>query len=241
MEKNSNESYSTLREIFNVYKLSNNDMKYIYKIIKPIYNHKEFQKRMKPPYLHHGNTTLGEHILGDTILVYLTCKNRKKSYQETRRTILIAMFHDLYTNPWKLATRKEKIRNYHAFTHPIEAIINAINWFPSYFENINDAKIIIDGVLHHMYPLPVRAISKLKLELSNENLLPNIDDKLKKIITLSLRPCLSKNLSLRQPFYFEGRVLVKIDKIITLRKDLKGFKIRKFIKTIYYVIKPIKN
>lgn len=232
MEKIEKNQYEKIKVIFKKYKLENKDMRYIWKVIQPIFCHTEFQKRMKPPFYHHSDITVGEHIISDTILVYKLCKKRKEPKEVIRRALLIAMFHDLYDKPWMNDTPKEHFINYHAFTHPIEAIVNAITWFPEYFANYNDSKIIIDGVLHHMYPCPVRAASSLAWELHDISKYEALEDKYKRLITCSLKPCIFKNLSLRNTFYIEGRLLVKIDKIVTMRKDLKGQKVLQGIKSM---------
>ena len=74
--------------------------------------------------------------------------------------IYIAMFHDLYEEPWQnnIKSKGKKFKNLHGFTHPIEAVVNAITWFPNIFQDEEESLMIIDGIIHHMYPLPVRAI-----------------------------------------------------------------------------------
>lgn len=232
MNKKEKEQYLKLKKIFEFYKLSNKDMRYIWKIIKPIYLHEEFQRRMTDPFFHHCTITVGEHIIGDTILVYKTCKRYKLSPCVIKRAILISMFHDLYEIPWPSDT-KELFINYHAFVHPIEAIVNAITWFPKYFENIDDAKIIIDSVLHHMFPCPVRAMSNKKLELNNIETFNKLPGRYKKIIYKSLKSYVFKDFSLRKSYYLEGRILCSVDKTITIRNDLKIFKLFSFIKNIF--------
>ena len=48
---------------------------------------------------------------------------------------------------------KKILRNKHGFVHPIEAVVNAITWFPQYFKTKEKTVIIIDGIIHHMFPL----------------------------------------------------------------------------------------
>jgi len=236
MGKSYKKNYNDLKEIFKMYNLTNKEMRYIWKVIKPIYCHDEFQKRMIAPFYHHQDITLGEHIIEDTIFVYKSCIKKKQSDLVIKRAMLIAMFHDLYVRPWMQRNVKQYFINSHAFIHPIEAVVNAITWFPSYFENLEDSKIIIDGILHHMYPCPVRANSSLIWEIANFDLYEKLDDKYKKIILCSLEPCCFRNLSLRNSFYFEGRILSKVDKIITMRKDLKGIKALQTAKTLAYAV-----
>lgn len=237
MKKQCKEEYLILKDIFRRYKLQEKEMRYIWKIIKPIYLHEEFQKRMKDPFFHHHDITLGEHILGDTILAYKSCQRKELSEVITKRTILISMFHDLYVLPWMNTSSKKYFINYHAFTHPIEAIVNAITWFPKYFEDLEDSKVIIDGVLHHMYPCPVRTINSIELELNNQQLYENLEDKYKRIIDKSLKNDILKNMSLRNSFYIEGRIVSKVDKIITIKKDLKGKKVLQMLKVTFLACK----
>lgn len=241
VSKNNKEIYLNLKDIFKRYKLTDKEMRYIWKNIKKIYCHEEFQKRMKDPFFHHHNITLGEHIIEDTIFTFKYCQRKNKDEEVTKRAILIAMLHDLYSVPWMMDEKKKYLINYHAFSHPIEASINAISWFPEYFQNLDDAKIIIDGILHHMYPCPVRAFSDLKWELNNIDLFNQLEDKYKEIILCSLKPCMFKNLSLRRSFFFEGRIVDRMDKIITIKKDLKGTKVISFVGTLAGVIKNSRN
>ena len=236
MSKQKSRFYSQFEDFGRKYKLEDKEIYYIWRIIKPIFCHDEFQKRMTDPYWHHQDVTIGEHIIGDTIMAYKICCAKQKNEAVIRRTILVAMFHDLYVQSWMIYNPKQHFINSHAFTHPIEAIINAITWFPQFFENVEDAKIIIDGVLHHMYPCPVRAFSDLELEIGNFDLYEALDAKYKKIIICSLNSCMFKNLSLRNSFYVEGRILSKADKIITMKKDLKGAKAVGALKTLVLAV-----
>ena len=59
-----------LIDILKLSNLNNKEIDEITKIIEPIYNHKEFQKRLTKDFLHHGEKTLGMHILEDTIKTY---------------------------------------------------------------------------------------------------------------------------------------------------------------------------
>ena len=43
-------------------------------ITKKIIMHEEFEKRCTEEFYHHGSTTLGEHIIKDTILTYRMIK-----------------------------------------------------------------------------------------------------------------------------------------------------------------------
>lgn len=231
-----NDKYLRFKEVCNRYRLKEKDMRFLWKNVKTIFCHEEFQKRMQDPFWHHQDVTIGEHILGDTILAYKVCKSKNKDDNFIRRTLYISMFHDLYVQSWMIYHKKEYFINSHAFSHPIEAIINAITWFPQCFADLEDAKIIIDGVLHHMYPCPVRAFTSLKWEIFNAALYEKLDDKYKTIITCSLAPCLFKNMALRKSFYLEGRILSHVDKVITMKKDLRGKKVFGACKTLLFAV-----
>lgn len=238
MDKLTKQHYDELKEIFNRYHIKEQEARYIWKNIKPIFCHQEFQRRLDDPFFHHENITVGEHILKDTIFSYKLAKAKKISSEEIKRTILIAMFHDLYVMPWMDNTIKNQFKNQHAFRHPVEAIVNAIAWFPEYFTDLEQAKIIIDGVLHHMYPCPVVSSKSLDWELNNKSLYDNLDEKYKNLIICSLNPCVFKNYSLRKTFYIEGRILSRVDKIVTFRNDLK---VTEYVRALKRVVAPPKQ
>ena len=48
--------------------------------------------------------------------------------------------------------------NKHGFIHPIEAVVNAITWFPNIFLDEHDSLMIIDGIIHHMYPFQLELL-----------------------------------------------------------------------------------
>ena len=143
--------------------------------------------------------------------------------------IKIALFHDLYTIPWQ-NNKKAHVKHFfnkHGFRHPIEAVINAINWYPDYFNN--DADIIIDGIIHHMFPLPVRSF-KLKdvekIELKNNYDFNKLDDVYQKMIINSIKRGKIGIISLARSKYQEGRIVSLADKKVSLRqiKDFASFK-----------------
>ena len=223
------EIYTMYKHYCNLYKLSEYKSKNLWKIIRPICYHKEFLKRFKSPYWHHDNKTIAEHIICDTIVTYkivdkLQKKKRLNKIINIKNAILISMFHDLYQEPWQnnFDMNYKKLINKHAFTHPIEAAINAITWFPQYFENKNDAFIIIDGIVHHMFPLPVRAVNNNDMQLNNNDKYNNISNKYIKMLQLSTKTGRFNNLSLRKSLFLEGRIMSKADKIVAIRKDLKS-------------------
>ena len=210
--------------LLNKYSLKNKEKKKLKKIILPITSHLEFQKRMTSLFPHHGNITLGEHIIEDAILTYELSKNKNIRVDLAVR---IALFHDLYTIPYQ-NNKEAHVKHFfhkHGFRHPVEAVINAINWYPEYFNNLNDSKIIIDGILHHMYPLPVMRISDKKIdyyEIKNINLYHNISSEHRDMLIDSLNRNKIGSISISKSKYIEGRIMAKADKIVS-RRQIKDF------------------
>ncbi len=206
-----------LDNLFIKYKFNDNEKEEFLNIIDDIYVHPEFKKRMTNEYLHHGNITLGEHILEDSIRTYKKAKKYKNNSKfDLSVALRIAMLHDLYTLPWQNneLNKANHFFHYHGFRHPVEAAINAINWFPDLFLDDSDSKKIIDGIIHHMYPLPV---SKLKsfngnvIELKNYELVANLSDKHKKLLIWSCK-------RFRRSKYVEGRLVSRVDKVVSIRQ-----------------------
>ncbi len=214
------ENYKKLDRLFNKYKLSREEINEIMKVIKPIFEHREFQKRMEKDFLHHSDITLGEHILEDTIVTYRLAKKKKCNVE---LALKISMLHDLYTSPWQNSERKVKhFFNKHGFTHPLEAVINSYNWFPNLFANEKESKIIIDGILHHMFPLPVRRINYKELELNNLALIDNLPSNIKNDIIISSKRKRIKGISFSRSLYKEGKIMSKADKRVSIRQ-IKNF------------------
>ena len=182
-------------------------------IVEPIYKSYEFQRRLTSEFPHHGKVTLGEHIIEVAILTYKKCK--KKKDVDLKTSVYIAMMHDLYTIPWQNNEdgNVKKFINKHGFRHPIEAVINSINWFPLIYKE-NNSEVIIDGILHHMYPLPVRRykLNTSLLELKNNN---DIDDEYKNIILKSTRRGKILGTSFSRSKYKEGRIVSHCDKKVS--------------------------
>lgn len=221
-----NNVYELYLKLASFYKLSDSDTQKLWDIIKPICEHEEFIKRCNPPFFHHDIKLLGEHILSDTIKTYKIInkfnEKKKKDIININLAIYISMFHDLYECPWQNQKIKNKFCNMHGFRHPLEAVINAISWYPEYFENKKEAVIIIDGILHHMFPLAVRAIDKKPLELNNQekyDALPQIYKDYLKSLTASGK---MGHFSLRSSFFLEGRFVSRADKLVTINRDLKS-------------------
>lgn len=211
--------------ICNKYNLSILDKEYLIKIVYPIINDDNFLRRTTSEFPHHGSITLGEHIIEDVVVTYLMSKKEIKKRENYRMdlAINIALLHDLYTIPWQ-NNRDAKVKHFfdkHGFRHPIEAVINSITWYPYLFQNDIDSMILIDGILHHMFPLPVRYLNNLT-ELKNKELLNNLDDKYKKMIDTSLKRKRIGSISFTRSSYMEGRVMSKADRKVS-RKQIKDF------------------
>ncbi len=198
-------------------------------IAYPFFSHPEFQKRMSNDFLHHSDITLGEHIIEDALITYGLCK--KKENVNTLVAVKIAMMHDLYEIPWQ--NNQEGIvkhfSNKHGFRHPIEAAINAITWYPEVF-NENDSEILIDGIIHHMYPLPVRVFNNKDMELKNSDKLEKIDKRFIDMIIKSSNRHKVGHLSFSKCLYQEGRIMSKADKKVSFGQ-IKNFSSAKALLT----------
>lgn len=216
------------------YHLTTSQFQELWMIIEPIFIHTEFQRRMTDEYPHHDLVTLGEHIISDTIVTYILSKKQKTDYN-LKTALHISMFHDLYTLPWQnnKENKRYKLFNMHGFTHPIEAVVNAATWYPTYFEKESESKKIVDGVIHHMYPFPVRAVDKNDMELNNatsyEKLPNSIKEQIKdstsrgnirfSFLSKGKNEFLKGTVSLSRSLYKEGNVMSKADKIVSFKKD----------------------
>lgn len=213
----SNETYYLLKKVWIKYNYTEEEKRRFLYIILPIIKHEEFQKRIDNSlYPHHGLISLGEHILSVAAITFKLANNK---LVDQELATIIAMFHDLYEIPWG-TIKKEHFCDKHGFVHPIEATINAITWFPQYFNLEKKAEIIIDGIIHHMYPFPVRTLNGENIELNNKEKLGNIAINIKNIIILStLRKRIGK-ISFCQSRFLEGRIVSEADKIVSFNKDL---------------------
>ena len=218
---------NVLNKIMALYGLTNKEQQEFMKIVNPIYQHDEFQKRMTQEFLHHGDVTLGEHIIEDAVVTYLMARDYLKKHHdlsfELNIAVIIAMLHDLYTVPWQNNDKAKtcKFCNKHGFRHPIEAVINAAYWYPLLFEDLHDAKKIVDGIVHHMFPFPVAVFKdneKNLLELKNFELLDKIPIHVKRIlIKVTNRRRIGK-LSFSSSLYKEGRIMAKADRHVSTRQ-----------------------
>ena len=73
------ENKEKLDKIFKKYNLLLDEKDEIYSVIESIFLHDEFQKRTTSEFPHHGEITLGEHILEDTIVHIYCQKNTEMS------------------------------------------------------------------------------------------------------------------------------------------------------------------
>ena len=217
-----NNSYEILIKLFDKYELHEVERVEVYNIIKKIFLHDEFQRRCTNEFLHHGNTALGEHILEDTIVTYLLLSNDKGKSVNLELALKISMMHDLYTKPWQNSDyKKNHFSHLHGFSHPLEAVINSLVWFKDEFKNEYEARVLIDGIIHHMYPLPVLAFKDSKnneLELFNYKLINKISKKHRKMIYESSNRAKVGNLSLSRSRFLEGRVMARADKIASTKQ-----------------------
>ena len=207
-----------LDEITDKYSFSYYDKEEFYDIIKPIYEHSEFQKRLKSDFPHHGSISLGYHILEVAALTYQKCKYIDC---DKKLALRISMLHDMYTLPWQNSNIKTKFINKHGFRHPIEAVINSINFFPEFFLEPYEAEIIIDGILHHMYPFPVRVFTKNKkniLELNNYELSKKLKGKYENMMIKSTKRKKIGSLSFAKSKYIEGRIVKSCDKKVSFHQ-----------------------
>lgn len=217
-----------LSKYLTIYKLTSDEKCEFFNIIEPIYKHAEFQKRMNPQnFPHHGKTSLGEHILSDALVTYVLAKKKfdKGKKVDVELSVIIAMFHDLYELPWQNNDdKKNKFINKHGFVHPIEAIINASIWYPSYFDDEMRKERIIDGVIHHMYPFPVRGTDKdfEEIEIHNFAKLKDVKPEVKKIILESCNRFRIGKVSLSKSKYIEGRIMAKADKVVTYKNEIQS-------------------
>ena len=215
-------------DILNRYDLTTEDIDFIKNRLEKIYNHPEFQRRMTEAFMHHGDTILGNHIIDNVVWTYKLGKKYKEKKDDRFRldlAILIAMLHDLYTLPWQnnhLAKMKH-FANKHGFRHPIEAVINSVSWFIEEFQIDEDAKVIIDGIIHHMNPFPVAVIDNIIVnnrELNNFDLFQKLPENIKEYIIESSSRNKFLNFSWGGSIYKEGKIMSKADK----KASLKEFK-----------------
>ena len=211
--------YNIFNKSVNRFKLSKSDSKELWSIINPICCHKEFLKRCDEPFYHHDTITLGEHIINDTIVTYKLCKKKKKV--NIKIACIIAMFHDLYEIPWQNAHDHKKLMHNHGFVHPIDPALDAITWYPDYFKDNSEANMIVDGIIHHMFPLPVRAMNVEIVDLNNLKKFKDLEDKYQELIIDSTKRRSLKKVGFCRSKYKEGRIVSTADKRVAMKLDLK--------------------
>ena len=217
-----------IENLLKKYHFTEEDREDFWKIIEPIYSHPEFQRRLDSSlFPHHGKKSLGDHIVSDAIVTYVIASKKKRHGKDVdvSLAVIIAMFHDLYELPWQNAKIvKNHIVNKHGFTHPLEAIVNAYTWFPEYFEDDERAMKIVDGVIHHMWPFPVRAIDTTfsAAELNNLNKLDNLDNRIRNIIIKSSTRKEIRHISFSRSISIEGRIVSYADTKVSIGKELKS-------------------
>ena len=213
------DTLQVINKIYDKYNLSDEDRVFMNKAIEKIVEHPKFKERLTGNFKHHSDISLGEHIIEDACVTYLLCKKKKRKIN-IHIAIKIAMFHDLYTIPWQnnKNAKVRKFSNKHGFRHPIEAVINAYRWYPELLPDNDETKIIIDGIIHHMFPLPVTRVKSLtinKVELKNYEEV----DKIPKYIVDSIIKSTNRRtiikFSLSRSKYPEGRILSKADKKVS--------------------------
>lgn len=188
--------------------------------IHHIFIHDEFQRRMSPEFFHHDEITLGEHILEDTIVTYLLSQKIKESDYDYKTALKISMMHDLYGYPWQNNPHPIDTHfcNKHGFRHPIEAILNAIKWFPEEFTDEKTTEKLIDGVIHHMFPFPVRKFTlseKNDMEIANFEIIKQLNDSTKKQLEILGSRKSVGPYSICPSLYKEGKVMSNADKIVS--------------------------
>ena len=229
------DSYKEVQEILKKYKFKKNEEAEFWEIIYPIFWSESFQERMTDKFPHHDDTSLGHHIVADAAVTYKISHMPvyKKMNVDISLAVIIAMFHDLYTLSWQ--NNPDNFQKYsynaHGYRHPLEATVNAISWFPEYFKDQVQAEKLIDGIIHHMYPFPVRRIDNGEIELKNEELFISLPQNLKdEMITSSNRGFKTKHFSICSSKFIEGRIMSFSDKKVAIFDDMidsfrkQGFK-----------------
>lgn len=218
------ENQQLLNKLLEKYGLDENEKKDFLQIAVPIVKHPEFQKRMNAEeFPHHAKISLGEHIISDAILTYQLTKKKNWNKENQKRAIIIALFHDLYETPWQNNDKRKKITNKHGFRHPIEAAINAVTWYPEFFKNDKETEIILDSIIHHMFPFPVRALNNIDAELQNQENFEKLSPNIQQIIITSTKRKRIRTIAFSRSKYIEGRIVSSADKKIALGKELRSF------------------
>ena len=91
----------------------------------------------------HFNVNCFDHCLYVSYNTYLICKKLKLDYKSAARA---GMLHDLYLYDWR--KRENGRKGHHAFTHPNEALRQALS-----IVSLNDKEI--DIIKNHMWPVTI--------------------------------------------------------------------------------------
>lgn len=225
-----NNNIDKLNSILKICKINEKEKDEILSIIMPIFMHEEFQKRMTNSFMHHGTTTLGEHILYDTVLTYKLSKKYIRRHPNKKYNLeyalKISMMHDLYTIQYQNSgIIIKKFFHKHGFTHPVEAVINAGTWFKEEFNDNKKRDVLIDSIVHHMYPLPVISFYETntnEFELKNFNLIKDLDVNIKLALINSCKRHKLGQISFARSKYKEGKIMSRADKLSSL-KQIKTF------------------
>ncbi len=116
-----------------------------YKIVRPILENKEFQKRKNFP--HHGKISVYDHSLKVSKISYNIAKKFKLDYKSAA---IGGLLHDFYYKPWQNDLEKKKFFKQHGFIHATEALENSKNIFP----NLMNEKVE-NIIKRHMFPLNI--------------------------------------------------------------------------------------
>lgn len=117
-----------------------------YKIVKPILESEEFQKRKQ--YFHHGTKTVYDHCMDVSIIAYRVAK---KMNIDTKTAAIAGLLHDFYDKPWQEYYGRTPFFQKHGFVHAKEASLNAKKYFP----DLIDQKVE-DCIMKHMFPLNIK-------------------------------------------------------------------------------------
>ncbi len=215
--------------IFLKYHLRKSDIKAIYSIIGDVFFHEEFQRRLTDEFPHHGNITVGEHIMEVTVVTYILIKKYNLNVN-MEYALLIAMLHDMYTRPWQnTGIKKKSFLHKHGFVHPIPAALNTCKLYEHLFKtpdgkiDIFKSRVILDGIIHHMFILPVASLDdslENKFEIDNYETIKEINPELLAIIYESCQRCKIDKLevSLCPSMYPEGNVVSVADKYVSVHQ-----------------------
>ena len=117
------------------------DTEYYKSVIDLINNEKVIQMKQ---YRQHYDISCFEHCLLVSYNTYLICKKHKLDYISAARAGLL---HDLFLYDWR--KRENGRKGLHAFTHPKEALKQALT-----LTNLNDKEK--DIIENHMWPVTIK-------------------------------------------------------------------------------------